>query len=110
MNADNHFLVLSAFICVHQRPNVFLPMERVPRPPLRQPILIRDRLAQQQPVLRGLSQRGEIPIALELVRWLVVMLADEFQSDWDFTIALELVRWLVVMLADVLPVGLLAET
>src|ERR1019366_6592897 len=62
------------------------PMERVPRPPLRQPILIRDVLAEQQSVLRGLPQRGEIPVALELV------------------------RWLVVVLADVLPVGLLAET
>src|ERR1035441_4117130 len=89
MNADNHFLVLSAFISVHLRPLCSLqclPMERVPRPPLRQPVLIRDVLAEQQSVFRRLPQRGEIPVALELV------------------------RWLVVMLADVLPVGLLAET
>src|SRR5674476_521834 len=52
-----------------------LPVERVPRPPVRQLVLVGDVLAEQKAVLGGLPQGGEIPIALELVRWLMVMLA-----------------------------------
>src|SRR5260370_36276815 len=74
MNADKH----SCFIGVHRRSsaaNNSLPVELIPRPPIRQPVLVRDVLAKQKAVLRRLPQRREIPIALELVRWLVVVLA-----------------------------------
>src|ERR1039457_6052595 len=81
MNTDKPKSVLSVFICVHLWPVcflAFLPVERVPRPPIRQLVLVGDVLAEQKTVLRGLPQRGEIPIALEFVRWLVVMLAVVF--------------------------------
>src|SRR5260370_41910654 len=74
MNGDKH----SCVIGVHRGPaaaNNSLPMELIPRPPIRQPVLVRDVLAKQRAVLRRLPQRSEIPIALELVRWLVVVLA-----------------------------------
>ena len=50
-------------------------MELLPRPPVRQLFLVCDLLAQQESILGGLLQRGEIPIGLELVRRLVVVLA-----------------------------------
>src|ERR1035437_4874571 len=61
-------------LCVESHlPTFTSPVERVPRPPVRQLILVGDVLAEQKAVLGGLLQGGEIPIALELVRWLVVM-------------------------------------